>query len=888
MNRKQKKKKHKPTRKREKKQKLRQDRKKKEKLSSQQGRTRTRTAGIRFPFDVGNELRTAVQYHQAGQLEKAEEIYKRILKIDPTHSDALHLLGLVADQAGDKERAIKLISKAIKNNPNAPMYYVNLGCTFYDVGQLSKAISAYEQALNLRPDLPEAYNNMASALLLQGKSAEAITCCQKALELQPNYFEAYNNLGNALQSRGRVEEAISSFQKAVELRPGSPESHNNLGQALQAQGKSAEAVTHCQKALELQPDFAEAHTNVGNVLESQGRFEDAMSCFEEAIKLKPDLAQAYNGLGRVWEAQHRPDNAATSYKTALELNPGYPEAYNNLGNLLQRQGKADEATSCYLKAVEVKPDYFEAYNNLGNLLLAQGKAEEAIAYYQMPLKLNPDQAETYNNMGLAFENMGKSDEAVSCYQKAVKLRPDLGEAHNNLVHALQQICCWIEFKDVATRLDEITQTDLEKQTKTAETPFVSITRHTDQACHYSIAKSYSTDISGRVTRPLSNAAFQDRQPSKGKITVGYLSSDFFDHATAHLMLSLFGLHDRNEFEILCYSYGRNDGSYFREKIRKDSDRFVDLLTRSHRDAAQQIFQDRVDILVDLKGYTKGNRLEICAHRPAPVQVTYLGFPGTTGADFIDYLITDRTVTPESYTPYYSEKFVYLPHTYQVNDHTQTISVRKWRKRAFGLPESTFVFSSFNQAYKIEPIIFDVWMEILRQVPKSVLWLQVSNETAKRKLAQEAEARGISGDRLIFAEKLPKDEHLARLKLADLALDTRIVNGHTTTSDALWAGVPVITLQGSHFASRVSSSILTAIGLPELITNSSEEYEALAVRLARDAGELKAIREKLGENRLTEPLFDTPQFVRNLEKAYAEMWKIFLTGEKPRQIEVVES
>ncbi len=348
------------------------------------------------------------------------------------------------------------------------------------------------------------------------------------------------------------------------------------------------------------------------------------------------------------------------------------------------------------------------------------------------------------------------------------------------------------------------------------------------------------------------------------------------------------MHNREEFEIYCYSYGKNDESGYRKKIQRDCDKFVDVRNLSYVDTANRIYEDRVDILVDLMGYTKASRLEICALRPAPIQVNYLGFPGTTGAEFFDYIITDRLVTSEDQADYYSENFVYMPHCFMVSDYTQAISEPDWEKADLGLPEESFVFSSLNQAYKIAPSVFDVWMKVLRQVPKSVLWLGQLNATAEQNLKRQAHEKGVSPERLVFAERVPsKDEHLARLRLVDLALDTSIYNGHATTNDALWAGVPVITLKGSHFASRASASLLTAIGLPELITHSLEEYEALAVHLALDSDELRGIRQRLAKNRLTEPLFDTPLFVRNLEKAYKEMWEISWAGQQPRQIQVVE-
>ncbi|MDO8123229.1 MAG: UDP-N-acetylglucosamine-peptide N-acetylglucosaminyltransferase [Candidatus Hermodarchaeota archaeon] len=372
------------------------------------------------------------------------------------------------------------------------------------------------------------------------------------------------------------------------------------------------------------------------------------------------------------------------------------------------------------------------------------------------------------------------------------------------------------------------------------------------------------------------------------MVIGYLSNDFRYHPVAQLMLSLFGLHDRNRFKVVGYSHGIDDGSHYRKRIQQDCDKFVDLRNLGHADAAKRIYEDNIDILVDLNGHTAGSRLEICSCRPAPIQVTYLGFPGTSGAYFFDYIITDRIVTPQDHAPYYTENFVYLPHSYQVNDHTQSISDKEWQRKDFNLPEDGFIFCSFNQPYKIEPVMFSVWMKILTKVPKGVLWLSWGQGTAKTNLRREAEARGVESRRLVFAENMPMNEHLARLRLADLALDTRVYNGGATTSNALWAGVPVITLQGGHFPSRMSSSLLTSIGLPELITHTAAEYESLAVRLACDAHELETIRQKLATNRLEKPLFDTPRFVRNLEKAYKEMWKIFLAGEQPRRIDVVEN
>jgi protein O-GlcNAc transferase len=619
-----------------------------------------------------------------------------------------------------------------------------------------------------------------------------------------------------------------------------------------------------------------------------GESEKAGIICKEILKINPNHSDSLYLLGLMAFRIGRVDEAINLINEAVLKNPKNPQYYVDLGIAFQAQGEVNKAISCFQKAVQLKPDFSSAYNNLGIAFKKQGRIDEAINCYQKALKLNPDMAEFYFNLGIAFQGQNKTNEAISCYQKALKLKTDFAEACNNLVRQFQQTCAWQELEAMTVKLDGLTRKAMDIGKKPAESPYINITTHTDVSIHFAVAKSWSLDISRAMANLKMHFSFDDRRTDKTRIIVGYLSNEFCNHATAHLMLSLFGLHNREEFEIFCYSYGKDDGSYYRKRIQRDCDKFVDISRLSDGDAARCINGDQVDIIVDLKGYTKGARLAICALRPAPVQVSYLGFPGTTGADFFDYIFTDKIVTPKDHAPYYSENFVYLPHCYQVNDHTQSISNKDWKKEDFGLPENSFVLCSFNRPYKIDPVMFDVWMRILQQVPESVLWLLFRNKIAEKNLIHEAEARGVKSERLIFTDKIPKDEHLARLRLADLALDTRIVNGHTTTSDTLWAGVPVITLQGSHFASRVSSSILSAIGVPELITHSLQEYEALAVRLAHHPLELQAIRQKITENRLVAPLFDTPRFVRNLEKAYKEMWKIFLSRETPRQIEVLDN
>jgi protein O-GlcNAc transferase len=743
-------------------------------------------AGMNRPTsDIDKKLDQAVQYHKEGELEKARQLYEKILQILPEHLDALHLLGVVAHQVGNNEKAIRLIGRAIQIDPSIPYYYNNLGEALRDQGSLEAAITSYKKALLLKHDYPEAYKNMGSSFQAQGKLDEAISCYKKALQTKPDWAEAHSYLGSVYQAQGRFDEAIASYQRALEIHP----------------------------------EYLDAYYNMGMALKESRRLEEAIGCFEKSIQLKPDLAEAYNSLGIVFKEQGKLDGATYYYKKALGLEPNFAEPYNNLGNVLQEQGKIDEAIICYRKALEIRPDYADVYNQL--------------------------------------------------------------------VRQLEKTCAWNDLKALRARLDDLNEKALEAGEKCPEMPLVNISRCADPAQNLAIARSWSRDIERSISGSGITFSFDRKKLPKQRITVGYISNDFRNHAVAQLICGLFGLHNRNEFKVFSYSYGPNDGSYYRKKIEEESDRFIDLRHLGDREAAKRIYEDQVHILVDLMGHTGNNRLAICAYQPAPVQVTYLGYPGGTGAEFFDYMITDRIVTPEEHVSFYSENLVYMPHSYQANDRSQIISDKDWKKGDLGLPEKGFVFCSFSQPFKIEPVMFDIWMNILSQVPESVLWLLCRNESAEENLKREAESRGISSARLVFAAELPKEEHLARQAQADLILDTRIYNGHTTTSDALWAGVPVLTLQGTHFASRVSASLLKAVGLPELITHSLKEYEAFAVRLSRTPSELQAIRQKLKTNRFTEPLFDTPRFAKNLEWAYKEMWRIYTTGERPKMIEVKE-
>ena len=648
---------------------------------------------------------------------------------------------------------------------------------------------------------------------------------------------------------------------------------------------AAEGV--CRQVLAYCPGQPDVLHLLGVIAQRQGRYEDAIGSYQKAIGVRPNRALTYFQLGSAFHDQGRKEAAIACYRKALDLKPDFVQALVGMGVAYQGVKQFGKALACFNRALNLEPDSVEAYVNMGNVCQDLNRYRQALICYRKAAQIEPANAVVCLNLGIALAEVGKPKEATSSYRRALDLKPDYAKACAYLVKLLQSECDWPDLEHWNRKLDAQTSNALACGRLPAETPFLNITRHADPALNSVVAKSWCGRSAGLISNSQPSFAFKDRLSRDGKITVGYLSNNFRNHPTAHLMCELFGLHNRRRFEVLCYSYGNNDGSSFRETIQHTCDRFVELRQLNPMEAAHKIFADKVDILVDLAGHTQGNRMEICAPRPAPIQVRYLGMPGTTGADFFDYLIGDSIVTPAAHAPYYSEKLVWLPHCYQINSRRQCLADHHFNRENSGLPENSFVFCCFSTSYKFDPVMFDRWMRILKRVEGSVLWLLAGDQSLACNLKREAESRGVDADRLVLAAKLPKDEHLARLGLADLALDTRIVNGAITTSDALWSGVPVVTLQGDHFASRMSASILAAIGLPEMVANSLDHYESVAVGVASHPHDLARIKKALVHNRSTKPLFSTPLFVKHLEYAYERMWQNFMIGDNPGHIRVPE-
>jgi protein O-GlcNAc transferase len=564
--------------------------------------------------------------------------------------------------------------------------------------------------------------------------------------------------------------------------------------------------------------------------------------------------------------------AASACEVVLKVDRNHLDARYLLGLLLAQQGNYREAASLMGEVVRRRPNVADLHYNFGIILMGSNQPEEAIASFRRALELKPEFPDACNNLGNTLMGLKQFEAAIVSYRRALELRPDHSYARSMLAIACRQICDWREFAETGRYFSEHA-----RLASSIVNPFVFLAWSGEPEEQLRCAQLFIQDRIGSGLKHVRQGAL-----SSGKrLRIAYLSADFHDHATANLMAGLFECHDRERFEVLAFSYGPDDRSAMRQRLLAAFDNFIDVRGMSDQQVAQQIAELGVHIVIDLKGYTQDSRPEILAHRPAPIQVNYLGYPGTMGADFIDYILVDLFVVPADQQPFYTEKLVHLPDCYQVNDRQREVATHTPSRAVCGLPEDGFVFCCFNKIYKITPDIFDIWMRLLEAVPGSVLWLLRDSEAAERNLRREAETRGVNPGRLVFAERTKLPAHLARQRQADLFLDTLPYNAHTTASDALWVGLPLMTCTGRMFPSRVAGSLLHAVGMPELVTENLTEYEALARKLATDPELLQGFRERLAQHRATAPLFDTDRFRRHIESAYMQMWQICEDGEAPK-------
>lgn len=856
-------------------------------------------------------LRAAFGRFQAQDLGGAARLCGEVLKGAPRHPDALHLLGVVRLAAGDADAAASLIRQALEGIPGDAAMLENLGLTQLVLRNFSTAESFFRDALGQGAPHGQLFMRLGLALASQGKLAEAVSALREAAVRSPDDPDVHLNLGNTLAEHGQAEAALACFSRVLELRPDHPAAHFNLGNLHRSAGRLDDAVASFRRSLAVAPDDAHAHNNLGLVYERQRRLDEAAASYRRALALAPGLVQAQGNLGNVLRAQGRTDEAVACYEQAIAMAPNHSDAYLNLGIARADQGRYADARALFEKVLRLEPRSFDAHLNLGYLFRLQGEPAAALDQFRRALEAAPDRAIAHHELGTAYRQLGDLDAAAACHRRALELDPGYASAHyafaetsklqgrldeamesygralalepdhiealGGIVHVRQHLCSWDGIEELWRQLRELIATG----TGGFVTPFSSLSMPTTLAEQLACASAWAQRELLPATAHRQRPVFDLSVPRQhDRLRVGYLSWGFHRHATAYLMAQLFELHDRGRFEVHAYAYGPDDRSAIRARLRNACEHFTDVSQESYFATAQRIHDDRVDVLVDLTGYTLGTRPQILALRPAPIQVNWLGYPGTMGSASIDYLIADPFIVPASHERFYAERVLRLPDCYQINDRRREVSARVPTRAECGLPDSGVIFCCFNQTYKILPEMFGAWMRIMKAVPGSMLWLAEGNRWATENLRHAAAERGVAPERLAFAARKDLPDYLVQYRLADLALDTFPYTSHTTASDALWMGCPLAACTGETFASRVSGSILINSGMGDLITDNLRDYERLVTGLATAPGKLSDLRRRLDRTRDTHPLFDTPRLVRNLEKAYDDMYQAYLTTGRP--------
>ena len=698
-------------------------------------------------------------------------------------------------------------------------------------GRMAEAIAAFGRVVALMPDSAEAHNNLGIALRTAGRRDEAIAAYHRAIALKPDHAAAHNNLGNLLRETGRLDEAIAALDRSVVLGPGSAEAHSNLGVALHEAGRFDAAIAALGRAIELKADHAPAYNNLGSALADAHRRDEALAAHRRAIELRPD-ALAYDNLGRTLRLQGQFDAAIAAHRRALEIDPDDVQTLSHLGITLREAGRADEAIAACLRAIELDPESADAHGNLGCALNEAGRLDEAIAALERALQLKPDSAEAHNNLGVALHVVGRCDLALGGFRRALEQNPDYAPAASNLLF----IAHYHPDHDARALLAE----------------------------HRRWAGQFATPLAGQV-RPHPN----DRTPDR-KLRVGFVSPDFRTHPVGRLLRPLFAHRDPSHAEFFAYSdVSQADG--LTHELQALADRWRSIVGLSDLQVANQIRHDQIDILVDLTVHTAHNRMLVFARKPAPVQVTMLGLPATTGLDTVDYRLTDPYLDPPGENDAdYTEQSIRLPHCFWIvqPDPSRRPPSAHCRPRSNGF----VTFGCLNHFSKVNRPTLELWVKILQALPGSRLILQSphgSHQDAIRALFQD---RGIAADRVEFATQVLFREYLGRYRNLDLCLDPFPFNGGTTTMDALWMGVPVVTLAGRTAVGRGGLSILSNLGLTELIARTPEQYVAIAVAWAENRARLAELRAGLRQRMQASPLVDGKQYAGDVERALRQMWR----------------
>ncbi len=745
------------------------------------------------------------------------------------------------------------------------------GFSLHQKGRLDEAAAIYTQVVEKEPRHFDALHLLGVIAGGTRNPSKAVDWISKAIHVNPGVAAAHSNLGAALKELGRLDEAVASYDRAIRLAPDMAEVHSNRGNTLREKNRLEEAVTSFDRAIAIKPDYADAHSNRGNALLDLKRFDEALASYERGLELKPDMVQAWSNRGLVLQKLKRLDDAVESYVRAIRLKPDFCDAYVNLGNAFKDLNRLTEALAVYELAIQVRPHQAKNWFNRAVVLSELNRLSESLSSYDRAIELDPCYSDAFANSGHVLQQLTRFEEALTRYERAAALRPAYEFLLGASIHVRLRMCDWSNYDKRSQQLAHA-----QWESAAVSPPFIVATTLDVPALQrisaevWAASRCPAQDTLGPIVR----ATRRDR------IRIGYFSADFHDHATCYLMAELFESHAKDKFELFAFSFGPDVNDAMRQRVAGAFDHFIDIRYVTDEQVACLSRELGIDIAIDLKGYTQESRPGIFSYRCAPVQVSYLGYPGTMGVPYMDYLIADEILIPPEGQGHYAEKIAYLPHSYQVNDTKRVISERIFTRAELGLPQEGFVFCCFNNSYKITPYTFDGWMRILKAVPGSVLWLLEDNSYATRNLKKEAIARGVDPERLVFGERLTLADHLARHRLADLFLDTLPCNAHTTASDSLWAGLPVLTLIGQSFAARVAASLLSAMDLPELIAMTQDDYEQLAIELASNPYKLGAIKAKLESNRTIAPLYNPALFTHHLESAYVLMYERHLAGLPP--------
>uniref|UniRef100_A0A8R1Y0I7 protein O-GlcNAc transferase n=2 Tax=Onchocerca TaxID=6281 RepID=A0A8R1Y0I7_ONCVO len=959
-------------------------------------------------------------YKERNQLAEALENYKIAVSLKPDFIDGYINLAAALVATGDLDQAVNAYVSALQYNPD-------LYCVRSDLGNLLKAMGrledakwvfainsslanlefvvaqakrqfegCYLKAIETQPQFAVAWSNLGCVFNAQGEIWLAIHHFEKAVQLDPNFLDAYINLGNVLKEARIFDRAVAAYLRALNLAGNHAVVHGNLACVYYEQGLIDLAIDMYRKAIDLQPNFPDAYCNLANALKEKGLVSEAEAAYNKALQLCPTHADSQNNLANIKREQGKIEDATRLYLKALEIYPEFAAAHSNLASILQQQGKLQDAINHYKEAIRIAPTFADAYSNMGNTLKEMGDVGGALQCYTRAIQINPGFADAHSNLASIHKDSGNIPEAIQSYSTALKLKPDFPDAFCNLAHCLQIICDWTDYDNRMKKLIAIVDDQLQKKRLPSVHPHHSMLYPLTHAVRMAIAAKHAQLCIEKVQ--ICHKApyiYPDRNSvRKGqRLRIGYVSSDFGNHPTSHLMQSIPGMHSRENVEVFCYALSPNDGTNFRQKLMNESEHFVDLsqITCNGK-AADRIHDDGIHILINMNGYTKGARNEIFALRPAPIQVMWLGYPSTSGAPFMDYIITDSVTSPLELAHAYSEKLAYMPHTFFIGDHAQMLkhltervivkekndptpidketvtvvnsvnlepllskaevkpfvreaevahgperdmiktevvlpvievptteplkqmigsgmiagnvegvpvqnglttlnqthvkaatgeevphTILVTSRQQYGLPDDAIVFCNFNQLYKIDPPTLSMWCDILKLVPNSILWLLRFPYHGEPNVMRFCAERNIDTRRIVFSNVAAKEEHVRRGQLADVCLDTPLCNGHTTGMDILWTGTPMITMPLETLASRVASSQLYALGVPELVAKDREDYIKIAKRLGTDREYLSQIRAKVWKARTTSTLFNVRQYCSDMERLLHKMWKRYADG-----------